>query len=155
MKYFQKNPGARRAYRARWADYWAKMLATGGVSPDEEEATRRDLLRQNAGVSSSNDLSARGYAAVMLHMGAYLGQAERGLRSEYRARRIYKIEHLAADLRPADPDSYIHGTLDSMGILRDPARWRTGLSDADLQKLMITLEAQQRRNKKRAVEKKE
>lgn len=154
MSYFKSNPGARRAYRARWAAAWQKMLATGAVSPDEEDAERKRVLQEAAKVSSSEKLTRPGYEAVMLHLGTILGEekGDKVFRNPWRATRIAKIEHIAKELRPEDPESYIIGVLDDMGVMRDPAKWRTGLIDDYLHNTMLTMIAQQRRERARAAE---
>lgn len=152
MSYFAKYPEARRAYRARWADAWRRLIETGAASPEEEEATRKDILREAAGVTSSNALDGKGYQAVMLHLGMILGEREAGMRNPWRARRIAKIEAIAAELRPDGAESYVVGVIDGMGILRDPAKWRTALIDDDLHRLMLTMISQQRRGAPRGRE---
>lgn len=149
MSYFNQNPGARRAYRARWAEAWRKMVSTGAASPDEEEETRRQILREAAGVDSSSKLTAKGHTAVMMHLGAILGEREQGLRNPWRARRIAKIEAIAKELRPEDPESYVAGVLDGMGLVNDPAKWRTALTDDYLHMLMLTMVTQQRREERK------
>lgn len=149
MSYFKSNPGARRAYRARWAAAWQKMLETGAASPDEEDSTRREILMAEAGVDSSAKLTMAGYTKVMLHLGMICGEVENKIRNPWRATRIAKIEHIAKELRPEDPESYIIGVLDDMGVMRDPAKWRTGLIDDYLHNTMLTMIAQQRRERAR------
>jgi hypothetical protein len=151
MKYFIKNPKARGFYRSRWAAAWAKMLNSGAVSSDEEETMRIEILQKEAGVTSSNDLTEKGYTAVMLHLGSILGEGEKQMRDPERARKIYKINAIATKLRPADPDSYVRGILDDMGCITDPALWRTGLLWNDLHKLMLTMITQERREARKAV----
>jgi len=145
MSYFRQNPEARKAYRARWADAWAKLLQSGGYSSDEQEEVRIEILKKEAGVTSSNDLNEKGYTKVMMHLGMLLGEGESKMKNPWRARRIYKIEEIAKELRPADPESYIIGVLDDMGIVRDPAKWRTALTDDYLHNTMVTMVSQQRR----------
>jgi hypothetical protein len=149
MSYFKKNPKARSFYRARWADAWAKMLNSGAVSSDEEETIRIEILQKEAGVTSSADLTEKGFTAVMLHLGSILGEGEKQMRDPVRARKIYKIEQIAKELRPEDPDSYVRGILDDIGCITDPAMWRTGLIRNDLHNLMLSMVTQQRREAKR------
>jgi len=149
MSYFKQTPKARSAYRARWADAWAKMLNSGAVSSDEEETIRVEILQKEAGVTSSADLTEKGFTAVMLHLGSILGEGEKQMRDPERARKIYKIDAIAKKLRPADPDSYVRGIIDDMGLIGDPAKWRTALLRNDVHKLMLTMVSQERREEKR------
>jgi hypothetical protein len=149
MNYLKTNPGARRAYRARWADAWRRMLESGAASPDEEEATRREILMAEAGVESSSELTAATYTKVMLHLGMICGEVENKIRNPWRAKRIARIEHIAKALRPEDPESYIVGVLDDMRVVRDAAKWRTALTDDYLHNTMLTMVAQERRVKER------
>lgn len=148
-RYFLINPGANRAYRARWAEAWAKMLQTGAASPEEEEEIRKEILLKEGGVHSSRDLDEAGYDRVMMHLGMILGESEKGLKNPWRAKRIRKIELIAQDLRPEDPESYILGVLDDMGIVRDATKWRTALIDDYLHNTMLTMISQQRREEEK------
>jgi alkanesulfonate monooxygenase SsuD/methylene tetrahydromethanopterin reductase-like flavin-dependent oxidoreductase (luciferase family) len=152
MSYFKRNPKGRPAYRARWAAAWAKMISTGAASPEEEDSMRRQILLAEAGVQSSSDLTEAGYTKVMMHLGSILGASEQQMRDPERARKIYRIEKIAEELRPADPDSYVRGVIDDMGLIGDASKWRTALLRNDVHKLMLSMVTQQRRVAKRVRE---
>lgn len=147
MSYLRRHPGAMRAYRARWADLWRKRCAAGAASTDEEETERKTLLLEVAGVSSSTQLDHAGYSAVMLAMAAEIGSSDREttLRDPERAKRIAKIEHVAATLRPDDGESYILGLVARKFDLSSDRAWRTALRVEQLEQVMLDLISQARR----------
>lgn len=149
MNYLKKHPDANRAYRARWADAWKRMMASGAYGPEEEDTERRRVLAEAAGVNSSSDLTRDGYNEVMRALGQITGDvpADKPLWNSWRAKRIGRIEQVARKLRPENPESYIVGVLDGMDLVQDPAKWRTALIDEYLHSLMLTMVSQERRGR--------
>lgn len=150
MSYLKQHPEANRAYRGRWAAAWKVMRASGAFGPEEEEEERRRVLREAAGVDSSAHLTREGYAAVMQALGRIADKKPaQPIANQWRARRIWKIERLAEEFRPENPDSYVIGVIDGMNLVRDPAKWRTALIDEHLHHLMITMDAEARRRRRK------
>lgn len=143
------TPERRRAFFARWRDVWRLRVQSGAYDPADEQGERHAFLYEVAGIPSANDLDETSYTAVMLALATELdGRGCAPVRDPWRAKRIRRIEHLAAILRPEAPQSYIAGILANSHTGLDPAKWRTALSNPDLHALMLKMISQDRANRR-------
>lgn len=144
------TPGRRVAFMARWSDVWSHWESTGQAAgyASKDEA-RYTFTEAHGGNRSLNDLDEHAYNIVMFEMASQLqGHRCPQPRDAWRARRIAKIEHLAAELRPDAPETYIAGALHNLAREIDPPKWRTALPNGKLQSLLNNLDRQARINRK-------